>query len=133
MKKAAAWSTAVVVAHLIVSFVHGMAHGKLHIELSRAQLLFVVAVISAAPVLSVVLLWTKQRRIGGWLLVTSMGAALLFGAYYHFLLPGPDNILQTRSEDWVLPFQVTAALLALLEAAGIAVGVWALRAMRRAA
>lgn len=132
MKKAAAWSTAIIVAHLIVSFVHGMAHDKLHIDLSRTQLLFVVAVITAAPILSVVLLWTRQRRFGGWLLVTSMGAALLFGAYYHFLLPGPDNILQVRSEDWALPFQVTAVLLALLEA-GSAAGVWALRAMRRAA
>jgi hypothetical protein len=38
-----------VLVHLLVNLVHGAAHWELHIDLSAAEMLFVVVVILAGP------------------------------------------------------------------------------------
>ena len=40
---------AIVLVHLLVNLVHGAAHWELHIDLSAAEMLFVVVVILAGP------------------------------------------------------------------------------------
>jgi hypothetical protein len=78
------------------------------------------------PLVAVVLLW-RRSALGFPLLFGSMLGSLLFGAYYHFIAAGADNVASLPPHAWALPFQVTAVLLALTEAAGVVVGAVGLR------
>jgi hypothetical protein len=127
MKKPTASATLVVLLHLAVSAVHGAGHAKLHIAITDWQQKFIVVVILAAPVLAAILLWTRLRAVGAWLLLVSMAGAFVFGAYYHFIFPSPDNVSMITSGDWKLPFQLTAVLLAILEALACWVGMGILK------
>jgi glucan phosphoethanolaminetransferase (alkaline phosphatase superfamily) len=123
MKKLVGYATLVVLLHLAVSVFHGAGHEKLHIAISDFQQKFVVVVILAAPVLAAILLWTRLRAVGAWLLLISMAGAFVFGLYYHFIYPSPDNVAMIPPMDGRLPFQITAVLLAVLEALGCWLGM----------
>ena len=106
-----------VALHFVVSLVHGAAHFNLHINLKTWQTVYVLVVITALPLVSGFLLWRRMR--GGFLLLLcSMAGALFFGGYYHFIAAGADNVASLGSHAWSAPFQATAVLLALTEAAG---------------
>jgi hypothetical protein len=127
VRKIAAAGTAVVVAHLGVSLLHRQAHIHLQIMLTRNQWLFVLAVITLAPPVAAILLWTRLRRVAAWLLLLSMLGSFVFGAYYHFVAVSPDNVSQVPPGAWGTRFQLSAVLLAVVEGLGCGVGIWALR------
>ena len=59
-----------------------------------------------------------------------MAGALVFGVYNHFVASSPDHVSHVAvvaSGGWVIVFQVTAALLVIIEAFGCLVGGWMLR------
>jgi hypothetical protein len=114
--------TAIVLAHLAVNIVHGAAHAELHIGLSTIQQSFVLIVILICPLVAMALTWTAYRRAGAGLLALSMSGSLLFGVWNHFIQPGPDRVVGFGGL-----FGVTAALLAITEAAGIWIGMAVLR------
>ena len=111
-----------VALHFIVSVAHGAAHLDLHIDLNTWQTVYVLAVITASPLVSGFLLWRGARN-GFLLLLLSMLGSLIFGGYYHFIATGADNVSALGIHAWSVPFQITAALLALTEAAGALIGV----------
>jgi hypothetical protein len=118
----------IVLAHLVISIVHGMAHARAHVPLSPAANFFVFAVILAGPLIGLGLTWRAQR-IGTWLIALTMTAALVFGFVNHFVLSSPDHITHIDSQ-WRPLFTTTAVLLALTETlgAGLAVrSMWARR------
>ena len=118
------WLAAGVVAvHAAVSIGHGLAHVAVPVELTAAQELFVVLVIALAPVLALVLLWRGHERSGAGLLAASMAASLLFGVFFHYAVPNPDNAASVTGA-WSLHFEGTAALVAATEFAGTLVGAW---------
>lgn len=116
----------IILIHLALNIAHGMAHGRLAIGLNAFQKVFVLVVIVVAPLIAAYMIWRGRLGPGGALLAIAMAGALLFGVYYHFILPGPDHVTQTT-----LPvsfhmrdiFDVTAALLALFECLGVLAGV----------
>ena len=108
--------------HFIVSIAHGAAHLKLHIDLNTWQMVYVLVVITALPLVSGFLLWRRMRS-GFLLLLCSMAGALVFGGYYHFIAAGADNVRSLDSHAWSAPFQLTSVLLAVTEAAGVLTGV----------
>ena len=112
----------IVVLHLIISLVHGAAHANLRITLNSWQTVYVLVVITVLPLVSGVLLWRRMRG-GLSLLFCSMIGALLFGGYYHFIAAGADNVSELGSHAWSAPFQLTAVLLAVTEAAGAVTAV----------
>jgi hypothetical protein len=112
----------IIALHFLISMVHGAAHGSLHIDVEPWQTVYILVVITIAPLLSGVLLW-RQARGGFLLLLGSMLGALIFGGYYHFIAAGIDNVASVSSHSWGLGFRVTAVLLALTEAAGVLTGV----------
>ena len=118
---------AIIVAHLAVNVLHGLAHQRLAIEISPGEKLFVTAVILIAPLVAGVLLLLKTWRVGAWLLVVSMAGALIFGIYKHFIAPGPDHAFGLHSSAWALVFQITAVLLVVTEATGCWAGMQILR------
>jgi len=116
----------IVAVHFAINLAHGMAHARLGIGLNAFQKVFVVLVIFAAPIYAAYLIWRGGLRTGGALLATSMAGALVFGFYYHFILPGPDHVthinlpLSFAMQDI---FDVTAVLLALFECLGVLAGI----------
>lgn len=122
--------TIAVLAHAVVAGEHGAAHRRLGVELSAFQKEFVLFVIVIAPLVALVLLWTRASRAGGALLLGSMAAALLFGAYHHFLLAGPDHVLHLPPGSAQTSFRATAVLLLITEGFGSWAGWLALERPR---
>ena len=118
-------ATIIVVAHLAVSLVHGAAHSGAAVPLSALQNVFVWVVTLAGPLAALWMIRTG-RPLGPELLALTMGGSLVFGIVNHFVIESADHVAHITSDAWRLPFQVTAVGLALLEAAGAAVGMrWA--------
>ena len=120
---------AIVVLHLIVGVVHSVAHSELQIYMATWQNAYILFVIFVLPLVSGFLLW-RRSRLAFLLLFISMFGSLLFGGYYHFLAPGPDNVSQLSHHAWTLPFQLSAVVLALLEAVGVIIGIAGLKRTR---
>ena len=120
-KRIANLGVMMVAFHFIVVVVHSVAHMRLHIDMNLWQSVYIMLVIVVLPVVSGALLWRRARG-GFFLLSSSMLGALLFGGYYHFMATGADNVASLGSHAWAAPFQVTAVLLAVTEAAGVLTG-----------
>jgi len=123
-------STASVLAHLVISIVHGRAHERLSVGLSNWQNIYVLTVIVIAPVIAMVLIWTRLARHGLVLLVISMLGSLFFGVAYHYVVISPDHVSHIPSGDAQGLFRTTALLLVLTELFGVLVGLWGLRESR---
>lgn len=115
---------AAILAHTVVSAVHGEAHRHLGVGLSVWQARYVGLVIVAAPLVAGVLLLLKRRREGGALLGVSMAGSLLFGVYFHFIFSSPDHVSHQSAAGWGLVFMATSVLLAATEIWGCWAG-WA--------
>jgi hypothetical protein len=112
---------------LAVNVIHALAHIGANIWLSNLGNVFVGVVILIAPLVSLFLLHTARLEwLGALLLFLSMLAACLFGVWNHFLLPGSDNVAHVPPGVWQQPFQITAVLLTILQAAGTGIGIWCL-------
>ena len=87
--KIAQYGTAIVVMHVLLHGLHGLAHNEIPIPLSLLQGLFVGGVVILAPMIAAGLLWTPFYRIGSWLLLGSMAGSLLSAIYNHHLVISP--------------------------------------------
>ena len=108
--------TIVVLAHAVVVWLHGSAHEKLGVD-TFAWLgnSFIYVVIIAAPIMAMILLWTRLQRIGIWLLLGSMLGSLLFGGYNHFIAITPDHVAHLPAGEAQTLFIATAVLLGIVE------------------
>ena len=120
---ASAWLITIVVAHLLVSLVHGAAHAQAQVFLSTSGNLYVWVVIMAGPLVGLAALRALSGRAGAWIIAVSMAGALVFGLVNHFIIESGDHVSHVIG-PWRITFAVTAALLAVTEAAGCGVGVW---------
>ena len=118
---------AIVVLHAASLLGHDWAHRSLGVGLAPWQIAFAYSVIVAAPVLSAVLIFTRHARAGFALLAISMLGALVFGVYHHYVLVSPDHVHHLPAGDGQGICRITAAVMAVLELAGAAVGVAAMR------
>src|SRR5215813_9444399 len=117
-------ATFAVVAHGIVAWLHGDAHRQLGVSLNAWQRVFVDVVILAAPIVAIVMLWTRIARWGYLLLAAAMAGALAFGVYHHFIAISPDHVAHLPEGDAQMLFKTTAVLLSVTEAFALAVGCW---------
>lgn len=122
--------TVAVLAHLVVMMLHGQAHDKLSVGLSSWQNIYVLVVIAIAPLVAMVLLWTRFAYSGLLLLVVSMAASLIFGVIYHYVVVSPDHVSNLPAGDAQGQFRMTAALLVLTELFGVVVGLLGLRSQK---
>lgn len=108
-----------VLAHAVVVWLHGLAHEKLGVDtFDWPGNLFIYIVIIAAPVMAMILLWTRLQRIGIWLLLGSMLGSLLFGGYNHFIAITPDHVAHLPAGEAQTLFTVTAVGLVIVELRG---------------
>ena len=112
----------IVAVHFLISLVHGFAHTRLHIDMKGWQSGYILVVITVLPIISAIHLWRLRTTDGFRLLLASMLGSLVFGGYYHFIAAGADNVSSLGVHSWARPFQVTAVLLAITEAAGVLTG-----------
>ena len=122
-------STVAVLAHLVVSIVHGRSHESLGVGLSSWQNTYVLTVIVIAPLIAMVLIWTRYVRTGLLLLIVSMAGSLIFGIAYHYVVISPDHVSHLPPGDAQGLFRTTALLLVLTELFGVVVGGIGLRAL----
>lgn len=120
-------STVAVVAHLVVSMVHGNAHQQLVVGLSNWQNIYVMTVIIVAPLIAMALIWTRYAHMGLVLLSISMAGSLIFGIAYHYVVISPDHVSHLPPGEAQGLFRTTALLLVLTEVFGVVVGLWGLR------
>ena len=130
MQRVRRYGTAVVILHAIVLAPHALAHQAIPVVMPPVESAFIALVIVLAPLVAAGLLWTRLAWAGAGLLLASMGGSLAFGLYYHFLLLGPDNVVQAPADRWGLLFQASAVLLAVTEALGCWVAGWILALTR---
>ena len=123
-------STVAVLAHLGGSIVHGRAHESLGVGLSSWQNIYVMTVIAIAPLIAMVMIWTRYARPGLVLLVISMAGSLIFGLVYHYVVISPDHVSHIPSGDAQGLFRTTALLLVFTELFGLVVGLLGLRESR---
>ncbi len=123
VSRAASYATAIVVAHLPVSVLHGVAHRELRVGLPPSGSVFVILVVLILPLVAIALVWTVQKRLGLILLSLSMFASLLFGLYHHFLVISADHVHSQPASPWGITFIFTAYGLLFTEAIGTYVGI----------
>jgi hypothetical protein len=119
------WVAAIVIAHLIVSVVHGIAHVRAQVLMSVPANIFVSGVIVAGPLLGLLLL-RRTRPVGSALIAATLTASCIFGLVNHFMLASPDHVAHVAEEARPL-FAATAGLLALTETAGAILSVRLMR------
>ncbi len=120
--KVAQYGTAIVVLHAIAHGLHGLAHVQIPVPLSLLQIVFIDFAIWLTPIIAAILLWTPFYRVGGWLLLSSMVGAVLFGIYNHFIVMSPDRVSQVSFVGWGLLFQLTAILTLIVDGFGCWIG-----------
>jgi len=131
-KKIKRWGTIVVLAHVLITWLHGEAHKKLGVDtFDLPGNLFIYIVIVSAPIIAMILLWTKFHSGGVWLLLGAMLGSLIFGAYNHFVAITADHVLHLPAGDSPMLFRITAVLLVMIEALGSWMAWQAIRKIRR--
>ena len=118
-------AVAIVAIHFVVVVLHSIAHNKLPVEATPAQLAFILPVIIVAPLVAAIMLM-KFEKAGMVLLTASMLGSLVFGVYYHFIADTIDHVGHVAHREplfWSQMFLITSYLLAITEAAATAVGV----------
>ena len=118
----------VVLAHFAITVLHGISHGSLHIALPTWANLFVFLVIVLGPLDGLLLLKLRKYVLGAWTLFATLSASLVFGLWNHFVIIGPDHVAHLPQGSWQIPFQITAVLLPLTEAAGALIAARMMRA-----
>ena len=118
------WLVVIILLHTAINLLHGGAHvGENVRSLALAQILFITIVIFITPLVALFLLGrTHWLAWGGWWFFLSMLGSLLFGVWYHFVVPGADNLASLSPGVWKLPFQLTSILLTVIDAGGTIVG-----------
>ncbi|MCA1740190.1 MAG: hypothetical protein LC740_15600 [Actinobacteria bacterium] len=128
----ALYGTGVLILNAAANLLHGASHMGQHVmSLDVWQWVYVALVIGITPIAAAVLLWTRYRGVGAWLLLASMVGSFVFGLAYHFLIPGPDNAFTLEPGAWQTTFRASAVLLLLIEGVGCLVGVWILSRLAR--
>lgn len=112
---------ALILVHLVVSTIHGFAHQAAMVMLTTFGNVYVIVVITLAPLVAAALLFTRGRKIGALVLALSMLGSFVFGFWYHFLSSTGDNVSQVLG-SWHSTFLWTAVALAIIELAGALIG-----------
>ena len=118
-----------VLAHLVVTVLHGRAHEGAVVPVSTAASIFIFIVIVATPLVGAAVLWFFSVEGGAWLLAISLAASFVFGVVNHFVLDSPDHVAHIAAQ-WKFVFGATAVLLALTEALGSGLAFWRARHAR---
>lgn len=114
---------AIVALHLIVQVTHGYSHSVAAVENTSLQLVFILLVVTVAPLAAAYISWTGNIRNGAGLLAVSMVAAFFFGYFFHFVIESPDLHSNVTGEHAGIFFH-SALILAIVEFGGFVIGTY---------
>ena len=80
----------IAVLHLVVQGIHGYSHIVANVQISSLQWIFILLVITIAPLAAVYITWRGKIRKGAGFFALSKLSAFLFGYTLHFVLNSPD-------------------------------------------
>ena len=123
---------AIVVAHVAVNVIHGLAHGAVEVWLPAWKNVVVLLMILIGPPVGLALAWRGHAAAGYGLLTLTMAGSLAFGVWHHFIAMSPDHVSQIPDGAWGAAFIASSWALALSELAGAAIGVVGWRRARAA-
>lgn len=109
----------IVILHLGLNAIHGLAHARAKVWLSSASTLFVLTIILIAPIVGLITQRMIHPRAGALIIAVSLAGAFFFGAANHFLIHGADHVSQIAQPQHAL-FGISAASLAVTEFFGSA-------------
>jgi hypothetical protein len=131
MKSMALTATILILLRQAIATLHGLGHLQAGVGLAAWQQAFVAVVITAAPLVALVLYWTPYQRTASLLLATSMLAGMLFGIYFHFIAATNDHVSQVPEGHGHMLFVTTAAALVPIELLATVFGFWSWRQLSR--
>ena len=116
--------TALVGLHYLTNLAHGVAHGGVPVPLTTFQTAFVVVVVGIGPLLALGLIRSGRRTLAWGALSAVLAAGFVFGVAFHYLLESPDHVANVPAGAWHVPFEATAALVALVDGGGAMIAAW---------
>jgi len=114
---------AIVALHLIVQVTHGYSHSVAGVENTPLQLVFIILVITVAPLAAAYISWTGNIRNGAGLLAVSMVAAFFFGYFFHFVIESPDLHSNVTGEHAGIFFH-SALIIAIVQFGAFVIGTY---------
>ncbi len=114
---------AIVALHFIVQVTHGYSHSVAGVENTSLQVVFILLVVTVAPLAAAYISWTGNIRNGAGLLAVSMVAAFFFGYLFHFVIESPDLHTNVTGEQADIFFH-SALILAIVEFGGFVIGTY---------
>jgi hypothetical protein len=110
-------------ANLAVALWHLYLAVEMHPELLGTAPVRIAILTGALTLLGVALLWTHYPKTGSLVLMVVLALGFLMGCLEHFFVAGPYNVFDVGSGPWVLPFDITVALLVVFQVAGLSAAV----------
>ena len=109
--------------HLVILGIHGYSHIVANVQISSLQWIFILLVITIAPLAAVYITWRGNIRKGAGIFALSMLSAFLFGYTLHFVLNSPDLHSNVIGEFNNFFFH-SALNLAIIESVGFVFGAY---------
>jgi len=116
------WGSVVVGTHFLVVLWHVFLLVKVQPGFP-ALAIVALLLVNLVPIAGVAAFAKGARRLAAVAIVIPLGTGLIIGGYSHFLTSGADNVFRMPGGGLTLSFQVSAVLLAILEALGCWLGV----------
>ena len=107
------------VANLAITLWHLYLAVEMHPGLLGTAPVRIAIQAGALTLVGVALLWTRYPKIGSLVLIVVLALGFVMGCLEHFFVAGPYNVFDVGSGHWVLPFDVSVALLVLVQVAGL--------------
>jgi hypothetical protein len=120
-RKLLLWGTPIVLAHYAIVIWHVALLVKVQPGFPRLAILLLLS-INLFPIAGLFAFGRGFPKLAGSMIIIPLGIALVIGGYTHFLSAGSDNVFRMVPSELRSPFQVSAVLLALLEALGCWIG-----------
>jgi len=118
------FAVVIILTHLAAAALHGVAHATLAVPAGGpVGALLVAAAVFAGPLLALAGLLRGRRLAGALVLSGSMAVALVYGLAFHYVLRTPDHVAHAPPGMWGDVFRFSAAVIAILEACGLAAGL----------
>src|SRR5215469_7370618 len=110
-------------ANLAVALWHLYLAVEMHPGLLGTAPVRIAILTGALTLLAVALLWARYPKTGSLVLIVVLALGFLMGCLEHFVVDGPYNVFDVGRGHWVLPFDITVALLVVFQVAGLSAAV----------
>ena len=123
MKKLQDYVGAIVLAHVVLMGFDHLAHQRVDLTFALTENVVLLSVLTTSPLVAASLLWTRYRRAGAILFLSTMAVAFAFNVYHRYLIAHPSVHAPDFAWYWQTIFYVSSALILLTEVSGCWVGI----------